>query len=1253
LTLAKPTRRRLHRLRLGLEALIAAVVIFAALVVGGMGIALPWLVKNPERVQAFLAARLGRPVTFERVEGHWRASGPVFALHGVKLGDGTPFVVESAELALDFYAGLKPDVSFSEFRIVGVAVDAVREPGGTWRITQFGDANSAGGARFETFGLGNFSLRDARLSLTDLETGATLRYAKLDLRFVDDLGERRFGGNLSVASDSAPIRFACALAHGGTGRCHIAGERVEPARWLADYPIGGVAPVRGEVDVALWVDLEAGHVRRARAELATRALALRGAVPVPIGRGETETVEPRHAPTDFVGAARFARAVDGWRLDVVEDVASGHASTLAIVAEGEGAERRYAINAPRVELARAAPLVALTSRTPPKVRAFVYQSAPRGTLTGLHATWHGGEYTIEARAHELALDAAGDSPGFGQISGGILGDTGAIVLVADPEQPLRYDHARVFRTPLVGTLNGATFAAVRTESGWRVEASEFDLDGEGYGATGSAALVFDGLGRRPFLDARVVMKPGVHVPSAKQFWPINVMPPKTVRWLDRALVSGVLLDGEAIVRGDLDDWPFKHRQGRFEARGTLAAATIDYHRDWPHARVESADVTFIDHGMDVRMNAGEVLGNRVTDARARIASFRDALLELDIEGEGSGEDLLRLLRASPVARRYGTHLIGLNVGGRGEIGLELDIPLKDQADDFALDGRVRLVDADLADAKYAFTLSGANGVVRFGRDGFAADDLAARLGGDPVHFGIAVGGYTSDPARLAEASLRGELPVSAVLAELDALVPLHARMPGRSDWTLELAVPRDEGPKRLSLKSDLVGTRLELPPPFRKDASTPFPVAIDLELPMLGGRIDLALGSIAKARVALPGPERELAADIAFGPDDVHDPPEGMIRLHGDIAELDLGGWGGFAGGGLAGSPIEADLSLGGLTIGGRRFADVELAFDQTATQHVAVLAGTTIAGRVVVPRGDIKLGVTAEFERLYVPEPAEGVEAAALDPARMPGIHFWAKDFRLGAAAFGEARFEAVPFSQGLRFDLVETTSPNVEMRARGEWTRIGRDERSRFEIDFTAESLGRMLDALGYNGKIEGGQTYARLAGSWPGTPTRFSLAAVDGTLEGKVGKGRILDVQPGAGRLFGLLSLQALPRRLTLDFSDFFKSGLAFDSIVGTFALHDGNAHTDDLVLKGPAAEIRIVGRTGLRVRDYDQRLEVTPRVGGVLPVVGALAAGPAGVAAGLVANILPLGQVARAEYKVEGSWDKPEITLIEKQRRAQRG
>ena len=132
-------------------------------------------------------------------------------------------------------------------------------------------------------------------------------------------------------------------------------------------------------------------------------------------------------------------------------------------------------------------------------------------------------------------------------------------------------------------------------------------------------------------------------------------------------------------------------------------------------------------------------------------------------------------------------------------------------------------------------------------------------------------------------------------------------------------------------------------------------------------------------------------------------------------------------------------------------------------------------------------------------------------------------------------------------------------------------------------------MMDALGFPGLIDGGQTTAEIDAIWPGPPSAFALAKLEtGAITLKVAEGRILEVEPGVGRFFGLLSLSEIPRRLSLDFSDFFRSGLSFNSITGTFGLDKGNAYTSNLVIKSPAADIAISGRTGLRAKDYDQEM-----------------------------------------------------------------
>jgi uncharacterized protein YhdP len=214
----------------------------------------------------------------------------------------------------------------------------------------------------------------------------------------------------------------------------------------------------------------------------------------------------------------------------------------------------------------------------------------------------------------------------------------------------------------------------------------------------------------------------------------------------------------------------------------------------------------------------------------------------------------------------------------------------------------------------------------------------------------------------------------------------------------------------------------------------------------------------------------------------------------------------------------------------------------------------------------------------------------------------------------------------------------------------RSGTGTRSNFKLDFGARSLGQMLDALGYKDMVKNGPTKATLTGSWPGSPGAFALATLSGNLHAEVGEGQLLDVEPGgSGRILGLISLAEIPRRLSLDFSDFFQKGFSFNTAKGDFSFSDGKARTDNLVIDGPAAEVRVSGATGMREQVYDQRVEVLPKAGGLLPAIGLVLGGPAGAAAGAMAQAVlskPLKQTTRVLYRITGPWAKPVVKVIEK-------
>ena len=296
---------------------------------------------------------------------------------------------------------------------------------------------------------------------------------------------------------------------------------------------------------------------------------------------------------------------------------------------------------------------------------------------------------------------------------------------------------------------------------------------------------------------------------------------------------------------------------------------------------------------------------------------------------------------------------------------------------------------------------------------------------------------------------------------------------------------------------------------------------------------------------------------------------------------------------------------------------------------------------------------MSGEFDRLLLPDPVSDGVTMETDPSELPEMHFYSKEFRYLGVDLGETRIEGYPVKNGFHIESIEAKSPSLTFSARGDWTRDEEGERSDFNIHITSESLGSVLEAMDLSSAMQGGQTSVHFDAWWTGPPAVFALKSLNGEMDISIVHGNILSAEPGAGRMLGLLSLTELPRRLALDFRDVFDEGFHFDEATGTMSLENGTSYTDDLILKSAAAEIVIIGSTDLVAQTFDYEFSVRPGVSKTLPVIGAIAGGPVGAAAGLALQALlrnALGDAAEAKYTITGPWTDPLVEPVKKSARS---
>lgn len=1255
------------RWRLWILGSLAAIVISMGALVGIAALLFPWILSHPEKIQTFLSEQLQQPVFFKKLSGEWRANGPIFSLDELKIGEGdlSSLNIERAELAFDFYAFLRRGRSWHELNIVAPTIDIAKTADGQWQVQQWSGPNGKN-STFELSSLkklGTVGLRDASINIVDAKGERQLHLRNVDARVTKNLSGRQLGLRFRIEGGSAPIvQVACTLNDSfATGRCFLRGNELRIGEWLSTWPIRGVGASGGTLNIEAWLELERFEMQKARVELVAKQVALLGTHPIQLPNGQL--TEPRLSRDKVALSFDWSRQIaGGWKLSVLE------AESLADFSEQAPARIHIAqssvegvtttnVSVESLRLERVLPWLALSDALTPIAAGTLLEAAPEGEIKHFWlASSTDGKRQLGGKIAGFGLHSTRKIPAISGLNGDLSGDESAIFLQLEAAKT-EVKFPGVFRNPLPVSLDPMLIGWLPLANGWRLSIDQFGLQGEDVGIEGQLQLDFLPNGGLPVMDAIVRVRPG-SVPAAKAVWPMNVMPAATVKWLDRALLSGQIDYGMVLIHGDLDDWPFAANTGRFDARATVSNTEISFAPGWPKARLSSAQLQFVGNRMSIAVPEADLFGNPVSDVSAEIETLRDPLLELRLKSASAGEPLLNLLRHSPLQEKFGAQLAGVTIAGAANVDLSLSLPLGKRLGDKHVTGQVVLDNADLRDQKWNLHFEKASGSVRFSEGGFSADALNVNLKEDTAQLDIATGSFTASKGDQLEASLSGKLSAASLASRFPVLDTYLDRLPGKAQWDMNLAIAKsavDQIPsKRLTVRSDLRGMALDLPAPLRKDAETsmPFELAADLSTP--GAVLDIKLGRLARMHATMATETMPFAGHLAFLGEMPDDFPKAGLHISGSLPAIDFGGWValGSASPGNGEVPVTANVQAEELSVMGRAFANTHLDIRNDGDLMRVSLKGDGIDGSFDKARVNADLrGITARFKTLHWPEAAPRAATRSLDPANIPPLHIWVGDLKLGTAAFGEARIETRPTEAGLRIEELNTRSPTLTMRASGHWALQGKTESTLLDITFSAEDIGQMLQSLGYGSVIRGGQTVARLNGQWTGSPAQFGLQRVNGTLEGEVGEGRILDVEPGAGRLFGLISFASIPRRLSLDFSDFFKSGMAFDSIKGSFTLTAGNAHTEDLKIVAPSAEIRIKGRAGLVARDYDQEMIVIPKVRSALPLVGAVAAGPVGAMVGVIAQDMlrkPLDEIVAARYSVHGTWNKPDITLIAKEK-----
>lgn len=732
-------------------------------------------------------------------------------------------------------------------------------------------------------------------------------------------------------------------------------------------------------------------------------------------------------------------------------------------------------------------------------------------------------------------------------------------------------------------------------------------------------------------------------------------------WVSRAVSATGASETRVRLRGDLAEFPFRgEAPGEFRIETRLEQAALAFSPDWPPVNRVRGRLVFERAGMELRADTAEIQGVALRDIHARIEELARPTLVIDGRAQGSLGSMIGFVDASPLRRSVDPLIRSWQPEGNAELSLRLDVGLgAGGSTDYQ--GRLVLAGNQLRVAPHLPVLSDIAGDVSFDPRGIRAPSLSARLLGGAVQASLTA----ADGA-----AMRLDAKGSAAGSELLGLIGrADSRfIAGSADWQAGLEI----GPQGVAgvLRSSLESIGSTLPEPFAKQPGSRWPLRIDWSKPRVSARAEtvrVALRDDVRVVFERPAGQAPGRAIISVGLDAPL--PASGVALAVRVPNLDIGAWeqalespanaspgaGQFS---LATGPIEQiSLTTDSLLIGGKDLTAVVLGATRTDGLWRANLASREVNGQLEWQPSQASLpagALRARFALLSVPLNRESAIEQILDtaPSRLPALDIEAQKLVLAGRDLGRLSLLASNAADGehptWRLDRLRIDHPGGTLDARGAWEpNRGAPRSTALDFELSLREPARILETFGITGAISGGGP-GRLAGKvrWQGSPLAIDYPSLGGELDLQLGKGQFLKTEPGFGKLIGVLSLQSLPRRLSLDFRDVFAEGFSFDEIRGRASIASGLATTSDFRMRGVQAQVAIRGSVNLVDETQQLRVEVRPELNaGLASLAYAAVANPAiGLGTFLAQWALrkPLQEMFSYEYEVVGPWADPNVT-----------
>ncbi len=1210
---------------------LIATIILLAIGLSAARVFLPDVHSYRSYVEQQLAKVIERPVKIGDMDAFMSGVTPVIVFHDVKLmskkNDREILEISKIKIGFSLWRSIKEaKITPSIYTIDGVELAITRKKDGKILVQDvdvadiggaFSDQESSNNELSEwLFNRSSLVIQNSSIIWHDKKRlTEPAHFKNVTLKLKNNRNRHQFNGEfiLSQQDKSKPKKLELALDVYGdmldpvkwVGKFYAKGKNINASEWGFKPVIMDVIVEQGQLDFELWGDWVAGELNQISADVTANDVVLK--------RLKTNA----SANVKLLGGLiTWNKDLDDWDLSIeklrfISDKGEWPETEVKIarkyVAETKTETIETDIKYFRVEDIR--DLLLKSGYIDDAVFKYLNNASPSGEVQNIHyhlVTQENEvkEYSISAKVNNLSLNSIENIPGLRGVSGEFFSNKESGLLKINTKSA-ELSYTDILLKPVhIDNLTG-NIEWVRNKAGWifsseKIKASNTDVSGEI-----SFNLNISDHGTSPYIELQAKID-RANANAVFKYLPRAIMTGDFKDWMESAFLAGEIDNGEIILHGRLDEFPYANYQGVFKGYFAAKGVEINYKPGWPNLRRGEADVVFTGQGIELNVKHIELLSSYANNFKVSVDDYLQPLLKAKAQIKSNLDDIAQY-SSTTFLKEARDFVKSSKFSGKINVDMLLDIPLSDEVEKLYplnIKAKAFLLGVDVSRSNNKLYAKNISGEIDLTRNSATASGIKANImGGQSVVDVFTRHEFGGNPIRLV---MQGNIDIGKTMRRFE--IPGYDKVTGRTDWqgVFTLQHKQDGVVKNpfLQLTTNMKNIAINLPTPMNKPAKKVVPTYMTIEnISTDTMLLHLVYGEAMSYAMDIDLSDtsaRLRRGEFRFKTKRATIPDNEILLLTGSLWDFSMGDW------------LDA--------------------LEPTSKDNKDSFLG--------VP-------VKVDMDILHLLKAKNQKPREPSDPRKLPVFEGEVGQLEYDTFQYGKAYFKTSRKKDGLSLDKFTITSPHVDVEGQAYWHYRPNKQSTDVTMTLTSDNFGELLTSLGFNSIIENGKANFSGDFNWNGGFGDFDWGILNGVVTMDITNGVFTKVDPGAGRMLGLLSIESLPGMI---FSgDAFKSGFNFDRIVGNYNISDGNAVTDDVSITGPAAYVLVTGRTGIVVRDFDHYVTVVPNVSGTLPLTSGAIFGPqVGAVVYFFKKLFGAGidESSKRIYHLTGSWTNPEIQRIDK-------